>query len=579
VIVCALSTSALAQKILLFVENFSNMEFYSYQRLPALRIIESLLRNDGDVITCLFSRQSGKSNMLAALGAGLTVILPVLARTFPDDERLARLDTWGSGRGIQIGIFGPNQESTGPIYERMREIVMSEHAQEICADPEISVHLVQSRGDSLQWNTGARVRAKTANEGAFVEGKTYHLVIIDEAQKVLGAKVRKEISPMLAATNGTMVKIGTAWMSRGGFHLDIQTNILVQKNGGKQNHFEFDYEIVIREKRALYDRQKRSYDQYQQQMADLRAGRRKEPPAANLRTVVPDATHLSYEKWLTGEIRRLGGTHSEEFKMNFKLAWQESRQIAFTDDELTRGAMPNVEMVSSQRRGVIVAGLDIAKSNDSTVLTVTEVDFSIPIHEADVSRAQTTPVDVHYIKRILGWKELQGSFENLQYGGIVDFLSGFAVQRLVGDSTGMGDPVMERLEVLLAPLAIEVVPFRYGTASKSDLYKYYLQEFKSGRIQYPAGELTQDSIEFRHFIEQHSDLVREYVGSYLSCSASEESLHDDYPDSSALAVWASRDIMTARELPSMEVSGFGAVGVTRFGSGGPSRLERYRRHR
>ncbi len=574
-LVCPMSTPQLTQRILSFIEYVAQLDFYSYQRVNALRIIESLLLNDGDVITSLFSRQSGKSNMMAAVALGLTIIMPVLARTFPEDERLARLSQ------IRIGIFGPNQDSTGPIYERMRQMGESEHVKQVTQDPEINIHLVQSRGDSLTWSLGSYVKAKTASENAFVEGGTYHLIIIDEAQKVSSPKVRKEIAPMLASTNGTMVKIGTAWMSRGGFHSDIQTNILIERQGGKKNHFEFDYEVVIREKRVTYNRQKASYDKYRQQLADLRSGARKAPPDEGLRALPPDGAHLNYEKWVNGEIKRIGGTNSEEFRMNFKLAWQESRQIALTDDEIVVCGMPNVEASIECRRGTIVAGLDVAKSSDSSVLTITDIDFSVPVHEEDRTKTIAAPAAIHYVKTILTWVELQGSFEKVQYNAIVDTCCRFAVSKLVIDSTGIGDPVAERLGVLLAPLDIEVETFRFTTQSKSDLYKFYLQEFKARRVRYPAGPKTQETHEFRNFIEQHGDLTREWNGSYLVCQASEESLHDDYPDSAALSVHASRSMITARELPAMEVSSGGIVGGTRYGgaqsSGG--RSDRYRRSR
>ena len=572
-LVCPLSTPELTQRVLVAVEHIADLELYSYQRVSAMRIIDSLLGNDGDYITCLFSRQSGKSHMMAALGVGLTIIMPVLARAFPDDERLARLAK------IRIGIFGPNQDSTGPIYERMRKLAESEHVQNVVRDPDINMHLVQSRGDSLEWNLGSYVKAKTASDNAFVEGGTFHLIIIDEAQKVSPTKVRKEIAPMLAATNGTMVKIGTAWMSRGGFHSDIQSNILREKNGYKQSHFEFNYEVVVRERRITYERQAKAYQRYQQQLAELKAGKRKAiDEVPGIRTRPADPTHLQYERWIESEIRRCGGTTSEEFKMNFLLLWQESRQIALSDDEISNASVKTMEIMTTARRGVIVGGLDVAKTNDSTVLTLGEIDFAIPVHESDLSKSQAAPAATHYAKNILGWLELQGSFEKIQYGAIVEYCAKFAVQKITMDATSIGDPVCERLQILLAPLEIEVEPYTFTTSSKSDLFKYYLQEFKAGRLRFPAGPQTQETREFQRFIEQHADLTREYNGNYLVCRASEDDLHDDYPVSSALMVWASRSVMAARELPTMEISNHGAIGATRY-QGAVGRHDRYRLRR
>lgn len=570
--ICELSTPKLASSIMTFIEYVSGVEFYSYQRRISLRVVESLLLNDGANISVLLSRQSGKSEVMADTALGLTIILPVLARTFPDDERLSPLGQ------IRIAIYGPNQESTGPIYERIRTKAESERVQAIVSDPSIGMHLVQSRGDSLSWSLGSYVKAKTASDAAFVEGGTFHLILLDEAQKISEAKVNKEISPQRAATNGTMCKIGTAWMSRGGFHTDITTNLRIEKEGGPQNHFEFDYEVCIREKQTTYNKQKREYDLYTEQLAAYQAKIRKDPPDDKLRKDPPNAFHLAYTKFINSEIVRLGGTDNEEFKMNFRLLWQESRQIAITDTEIERAALPEAELLQGSRHGVQVAGLDIAKNDDSTVLTVAEVDLSVPIFEAEVSK-HNVPGSVHYVKTIIGILELQGSFEQLQYNAITDFLSGFRVQKLVSDSTGMGDPVTERVSVLVSAFGIEVEPYTYSHVSKDALWKYYLQEFKARRVLYPAGPHTRETTTYKRFVEQHGDLSREYRGSYLTCYAGSSGGHDDYPNSAALATWAAKGIVGKAIVPTVQVTSSGIVSGSRRTHSVSSRADRYRSRR
>ena len=53
-----ISTARLIDKIVAFCELYSNREFYPYQRRLSRRIIRSVLENDGEEITALFSRQS-----------------------------------------------------------------------------------------------------------------------------------------------------------------------------------------------------------------------------------------------------------------------------------------------------------------------------------------------------------------------------------------------------------------------------------------------------------------------------------------------------------------------------------------
>ncbi len=47
-------------KVVKFCEAISGMTFYPYQKEYANGIVESLLLNDGEELTALFSRQSGK---------------------------------------------------------------------------------------------------------------------------------------------------------------------------------------------------------------------------------------------------------------------------------------------------------------------------------------------------------------------------------------------------------------------------------------------------------------------------------------------------------------------------------------
>lgn len=540
--VCQLSTMDLAVRILQFVEHVSDFgELYAYQRAVALRIIESLLLNDGETITVLFARQSGKSVVAATLALGLTIILPVLARCFPGDERLSRLSQ------VSIGIFGPNSDSTGPIYERIRASAESERVQGIIADPELNVYLVKSSSTMLLWNTGASIRSKTAGESAFVEGKTYNLVLIDEAQKVSATKVDKEISPMRAATNGTMVKIGTAFVSRGGFHKDIKENIASERLGGKRNHFEFDYEFIIREKQTVYDRQARDYVEFRRQADDHAAGSRLDPPDENLRNRPPDPTHLSYKRFVSTELKRLGGPNNQEFKMNFRLLWEESTGIALSDSEIKKAGNDRLDLHARHKLGIQVAGLDIAKTGDSSVLTIADIDLHIPSFDKvkDERLASAIP---YYTKTVIALQEFQGSWERIQYPAIADFLSNFNVRLLCGDGTGIGDPVLEALELILEHIGVEVRSIKWNGQVKHNLYTNYLTEFRAGRYRYPRSAQAMETAEVTRFIEQHSSLAREFKNGLLTCYAATEQDHDDYPDSSALTCWAAKLMVEERNV-------------------------------
>lgn len=518
--VCPLTTRELVDRILLFIDALAEIKLYTYQSLFCRRIVESVLENDGHTVTGLWARQSGKSEAVADVVVGLCVILPTLAKTFPDDVRLKPF--W---KGFWAGVYAPVQDQAQISFSRMREKVNSENGQLILSDPEIDVHIVGNRADSLTFSNGSYVFSRTASPDSQIEGKTYHLVICEEAQKLLATKVEKEIRPMLKATAGTMVMIGTAWESRGGFHRDIQQNLDIHAAGGPRNHFEFPYDIIVSEKRRAYEQDGNPF-------------------------------HLMYEKSLQGDFVRLGGEQeakrNAEFQMNYMCLWRESRVIAVRQDIFKKARL--LDMEAGRRRGIVqVAGLDIGKITDMTVLTVAEVDMEHPIKnpiympEADLDRQN------YYQKTILDWLEMDGSFEGYtgQYRQLVEYLMETNVQILCIDATSMGDPVFERIESLLGDNII-CVPYKFSSMSKSLLYKYYLQELHSGRVRYVAGPHTRDSQEYQKFVHEHEVLDKVEVGGYVVCQAPEGE-HDDYPDSAALMCWAEK-VMEEHFMPDIQVT-------------------------
>lgn len=550
--VCPLTTEQVVELILKIATMLKD-PLYTYQEVFARRVIESLLNREGAVVTALWARQVGKTEAVAVLAVVLAIMLPYFAKTFPEDPRFSSFR-----RGLLIGIYAPILSQSQVAFDRMREITQLESCISVMEDPEIYVGIVTNRGDTLTFSNGSVIRARSASPDSQIEGATHHLVLCEESQDLTRSKVEKSIRPMLASTNGTMVEIGTANESCGGFHSDIQRNIEIHKKGGPQNHFEFNYIIVCKEKRAAYEQDKNAF-------------------------------HLNYEKFIQNEIVKFGGTDSLEFKMNYLCLWQESRVIAINASKFKAAALTTLE--AGLRRSSIkqVAGLDVAKTSDSTVLTVATIDLSKPIYDSGSLYGAEESRNVYYEKVIIAWLELQGLFEGDegQYRRIVDALRMTNVDTLVMDTTGMGNPICERIDAMVGGM-ITVVPITMSTPQKSNLYKHYLQEMHANRVKYAAGPQTRETPEYRKFEEQHLDLIRVKRAGYVVCEAQDDSKHDDYPDSAALMAWAEKDLVKT-DMPTIEVgqvsSMFGGgmpsldspYSVSRGGSGSRSRADRYRR--
>ncbi len=66
----------LVKRLIIFTEEFCDVELFPYQIPIAYRIIESIVLGDGEEMTVVATRQSGKSEVLSNVCAAMMVILP-----------------------------------------------------------------------------------------------------------------------------------------------------------------------------------------------------------------------------------------------------------------------------------------------------------------------------------------------------------------------------------------------------------------------------------------------------------------------------------------------------------------------
>ena len=228
----------LIKRTVMFCEELAGFEMFPYQRALAYRIIESLILNDAEEITGLMARQSGKSEVVATTLAGCMVLFPKLAKTYPVLEKFKR--------GLWVGIFAPVDDQADLVFSRIVSRLTSEHAEEILLDPEIDDR-VDGKSKIMRLSSGSYCRRQTANPRAKIEGASYHVIIVDEAQDADDTVIRKSLHPMLAFYAGTIVKIGTTGYTKGDFYKAIGINKRRQVNRrSRQNHFEYDYRTVCK---------------------------------------------------------------------------------------------------------------------------------------------------------------------------------------------------------------------------------------------------------------------------------------------------------------------------------------------
>jgi hypothetical protein len=473
-----------------FMDALVGHSLHPYQMPLARRIIESILINDGEEITALAARQSGKSETIANTVATLMVLLPRLAKMYPD--LLGKFKN-----GIMIGMFAPVEGQVETLFGRTVNRLTSERATEILGDPEIDDNLGRVSGVKrkiILKNSGSSLTMMTANPRAKIESESFHLIVIDECQEADDFVVSKSISPMLAYYSGTMVKTGTPTTSKNNFYRSINLNRRRQTSRGRrQNHFEWDWKEVAK-------------------------------------------VNTNYGKYIKKEMLRIG-EDSDEFQMSYNCKWLLERGMFVTSTIMDELGDTSAEIVHAWHRTPVVVGVDPARKLDSTVVTVVWVDWDRPDEFG------------YFDHRILNWMEIQGDDWEDQYFQIVQFLSNYDVLAVGVDANGVGDAVAQRLKLLLP--RSEVHSIGSSQPEQSKRWKHLKALIDRRMISWPAHAHTRRLSKWRRFYQQMTDLETKFTGpNFLAAAPDEAHAHDDYADSLAIAVSLTLD----HTMPSVEVT-------------------------
>lgn len=491
----SLTTPELARKVLIFCEMLCGRKFFPHQAQFGKRIVMAVLNNDSETITGLMSRQSGKSFTNSAIATGLMVILPTLANMplFYDDPRLQLFRN-----GFMMGIFAPTLKQAHIIFNNIKEFLASPRASDILNSPEFDITIDTFNGDrvSLYFNRlGIKsfVTCFSASDGSNIEGGSYHMYICDEAQDISNYKYRKSIFPTVSFYNGTKILIGTPSIKKNFFYDTIQINKQEWDSGKKKyrSHLEYDCDTIIK---------------YNPRYAKTVESAKKEM-----------------------------GENSEEFLMNYRLKWLFRFGMFINGETFTKEpiALFNEGRQRSCQEPCLV-GIDVGKSQDSTVVTVGVPDYSNPIVIEKSKEADAEDYILYDIK-IIDWLEIIGDNYEEQFYMVKDYLKNFNVKLCMIDGTGVGSPVADRLA---AHVDFPVKPFVFTQVSKSLLMKYFNAYLNSNCFHYPSDLATQETKEYKKFQEQCLELTKDYRGDKLVVAAPKErNKHDDYPFSAALMVW------------------------------------------
>jgi terminase large subunit-like protein len=480
----------LIDKILEFGVEMVGHPLHPYQEPFARRIIESIIINDGEEITGVAARQSGKTETVADVVAVLMVLLPRLAGIFPD--LLGKFS-----EGLWVGMFAPVEGQVETMFSRTVTRLTSDRAKEIMGDPEIGES--PKKGGSVVKTvrlsrSGSFVSMMTANPRAKIESRTFHVIVIDEAQDSDDFVVAKSIAPMLAYHAGTMIKCGTPTTKKNNFYRSVQLNKRRQVGKkGRKNHFEWDWKAVAK-------------------------------------------VNPNYEKFIKKEMLRTG-EDSDEFILSYTCRWILERGMFTSQAVMDELGDTSMGYVKAWTQTPVVVGVDPARKTDSTVVTVVWVDWDRP-DEFGL-----------YDHRVLHWLELMGDDWESQYARIVDFLSSYNVYAVAVDANGVGDAVASRLKVLL-PRA-DVHSITSSQAEQSKRFKHLMTLMERRLIGWPAHSNVRRTRMWQKFQQEMLDAEKIYKGQYFTVKAPDEAwAHDDFVDSLALAC----SLTAEYSMPTVEVS-------------------------
>ncbi len=468
-------------------------EFYPYQELISDTLLEALVSNlrltsgasEDDIkklkqleLAVEISRQAGKTTAIVHTIEFVMIYFP---RMFNLDKRL------------EIAIFAPQKEQAKTDFDRLKECLMRSNT---LFESQESDFKEENNSKTVVIPNGATCHIAPVSKTSLPESKSLALMVFEESQDLEDKIVKERIWPMGATTNAPRVYIGTAG-----------TRICYfRKIGQGKSAVKIYFEDIVTQRRKVFES-------------------------------TGDARHLIYEQYVRGEIEK-HGLDADEVQRPYFGKWLIGTGNFTTEEELEKLIDKDRGITYHYKKGDCFAGIDTAKHPDSTVCTIIRDTGEIIERKNDDGT-----VTMGRKKEIINWCELRGENYKHQFEVLVNFLSNYNIVALAIDSTGQGDfmPDMFQAETEWADENSGLYRVKFSLTSKDIMYKNLKVQIKELLTSTPKLDTKQGE----KFKQQLLDLQQEYKGSLLSVhhpddasDVKSEDLHDDFPDSWALAEWA-----------------------------------------
>jgi hypothetical protein len=444
-----------------------------YQAVVAAHIVRSVVRGEGRQFAVVFSRQSGKDEMLAQLEAYL----------------LCRYNL----RGGSIVVVNPTYRPQSAISRR--------RLLDRLASVDACLH-TRTRGDGYAVRVGRAVCSfLSANPLAQARGETASLLLAcNEAQEVAPGRWDAVFDPMGVAFHATQVFAGTVWTSTTLLARQMAYLSELERKDGVRRVFKVGWEEVarcvprygeqVRARIAQFGRD-HPFIRTEYFLEELDEGGRLFNPA---RRALMRGDHP----------RRRSATHGHVYALLVDVAGADEYQARPTPDLAEAGH-------------AVVAG-----HRDATALTVVQVDLS----------GLDDPLVMRPSYRVVDRRMWVGIPHPHLYATLIDLARNvWAARWLVVDATGVGAGLAGFLERALPG---QVVPFVFTAHSKSQLGWDFLGVVDGGRYKEYAEDGEADTALFWAQVEACGSQVSGGPGKLLRWGVQDRATHDDLLMSAAL---------------------------------------------
>jgi len=476
-----------------FSEYYFRQTLYENQK----DIVKAIVGTGTQEVDIVEPRQVGKTSSIA-------VACAKLAETVGDIWNKINPEPY------RIGIFGPKLGQAQVDLQRIK--FWSSHNLE----GRSLINWKKTTNSLITWRNGVEVHSVSASEHAEAESLTFNTIIIEEAQKVSDHAVSQVITPMIGATGGKVVKIGTVRAIRNHFWRSCNKNPRTYKIA----HHWLTCGLL------------------------LRRGGWKEYGGNRIPNYILDRMPwILKEKYMlsgffpnTPEFMYYGDMEYNDFLTQYELEWLEQSGLFLSKDELEKmfiGYHP-VEYSQISANDELFVGIDFATGDGQD-------DTSVSVFKK-----------IGNLKRKVyscTWGELPIPDQKRELVNLFGSNGRFHPKTILGDVGGNGQAIIEDLR---AEYAIPIFGVHFGATDrdiktcsmnmKTSMFNDYKRELQNGLIQhYGIDANTPKEMQMQYQkvrrewealeIEIREDTVNKKI-------QSPESDHDDIPCSDVLALRA-----------------------------------------